>query len=263
MVDKFIGTLRVMSLSFLAGIVLLSTVSAAHAAPFTFLVFGDNRGNDEVYSDLITKANQEQGISFGIAAGDLVPAGLQSEYQHYMKLESRFKFKVYHVIGNHDTVNGGGERFEKYLGPRYYSFDYEGYHFVMIDNAGWRGLGKTQWDWLQRDLDAHKSFPMFVFMHKPLTDVSGFYVNHVFTPEREAVRLARTLKNYYIQMVFGGHIHGYARGMSYGLPEIITAGAGAPLYMPYSAGGFYHYIRVCVGDSAKNIAYDVVKLYEE
>ena len=63
-------------------------------------------------------------------------------------------------------------------------------------------------------------------------------------------------------MVFGGHIHGYARGESFGVPMMITGGAGAPLYLPFGAGGFHHYIRVVVR-SPKDIRYDVVHLYEE
>ncbi len=246
---------------FLGFLLTVSVLSSARAASFTFLVFGDNRDGDSVFKDLIKMTNQEKNVSFALSLGDITPRGTEEQYLHYIDMCAPAKYKIYNIIGNHDAINGGGERFEKHFGPRYYAFDAEGFHFVVLDTAGWRGLGNTQWEWLTKDLETHKTQPIFVSLHKPLTDVSGFYQNHVFTPEREAERLARLLKPYDIKMIFGGHIHGYARGTSYGLPAMISAGAGAPLYMPYSAGGFYHYVRVRV--AGDKISYDVVKLYDE
>ena len=56
---------------------------------------------------------------------------------------------LHQTIGNHDAVNGGWKLFEKYFGPRYYTFDYEGDRFIVLDNSLNGSFDSVQFAWLK------------------------------------------------------------------------------------------------------------------
>lgn len=64
-----------------------------------------------------------------------------------------------------------------------------------------------------------------------------------------------------MRYVFAGHIHGYGREERNGTVYILTAGGGAPLYLPAFDGGFYHYVKVTV--DGNKITDELVKVYNE
>ncbi|MFA5876465.1 MAG: metallophosphoesterase, partial [Candidatus Margulisiibacteriota bacterium] len=164
---------RFVRLLFFSVVFFIFSVSVFAAAPqpadnFSFLVFGDNRDGDEVYLELINKVNTEENIAFVVHVGDFVALGKASEYKQYLKLEAGLKHKVYHVMGNHDAVYGGWQRFNQYFGNAAYSFDYQNSHFIVVDNSFDRRLTAAQLDWLQKDLSATPAKNIFVFLHRPL-----------------------------------------------------------------------------------------------
>lgn len=242
-------------------IVILFTLSQLTlAAPeFSFVVFGDNRDGESVFSDLIKKVNAEDGISFAFNTGDLVSKGQRCEYQAYEKLTQKIKVKVYNVMGNHDAVYGGWRHYMKYYGKPYRSFDFRNSHFVILDNSFDRRLTNAQFTWLKRDLAATKKKNIFVFLHRPLFDPSGVFANHIMESKEKALRLQKIFERYKVNIVFSGHIHGFAEGERNGVRYVIAAGAGAPLYLPEFMGGFYHYVRVDVGND--RVDYAVKRIY--
>jgi hypothetical protein len=72
--------------------------------------------------------------------------------------------------------------------------------------------------------------------------------------------LIRMFATYKVDYVFAGHIHGYARSVRDGVTYIVTAGGGAPLYLPPEFGGYYHFVRVDVEDDS--VRDKVIHLYE-
>lgn len=235
---------------------LLSTCSFA----FSFVVFGDNRDGEQTFKALIAKVNQEKDVAMAFNTGDFVTYGRESEYKHYKQLISALKAPVYHAMGNHDGVLGGWKNFAKYFGPEYYSFDYQNCHFIVLNNAFRQSFDAAQFEWLKKDLAAAGERHKFVFMHRPTFDPSEIYKDYVMSGREVTQELMRLFSKNKVDYVFAGHIHGYARAERDGVTYIVTAGAGAPLYLPPGFGGFNHYVKIEVDND--KITDRVIKIYE-
>ena len=240
---------------------LLATSIACHCARFSFVVMGDNRDGDAVFKDLIKKVNKDKNVRFIVNTRDFTSGGTEPEYERYWKMSRASKVKIYEAIGNHDIgfFNTGQKLFKEKYDETYYSFDSGGARFIILDNARSGGMGRKQFSWLKDALDTKKL--KFVFMHKPLFDPTGTYPNYIMTPRDENESLNKLLIRAGVNYVFAGHIHGYGREEKDGIVYIVTAGGGAPLYLPAFGGGFYHYVKVTV-DGSK--IYDkVIKVYND
>jgi 3',5'-cyclic AMP phosphodiesterase CpdA len=162
---------------------------------------------------------------------------------------------IYACIGNHDTGNGWMhdwyvlQAFEQYdNGSTYFSFDYAGVHFTIIDTEveGEEGeIRGEQWDWLVNDL-ANTEQPMkFVFGHRPLYPLShlGSSMDENRTHRNELQELFET----HNVTLFGcGHDHLYNRMTVNDLIHVISGGAGAPLYSTLWGGAYNHYVSIDV-----------------
>jgi 3',5'-cyclic AMP phosphodiesterase CpdA len=238
---------------------LLSATTAFAENHFSFVVFGDNRDGQDTFSDLIQKVNAEPNLSFAISTGDFVSRGSLREYQAYLKLIKKLNLKLYHAMGNHDAVYGGYVNYNKFFGPAFSSFDFRGAHFVLIDNSFDRRLTKSQLHWLKNDLASHKGKKIFVFMHRPCWDPFGVFGGHIMESATKAQYLMDLFEEYGVLMVCAGHIHGFAESTKNGVQYLVTAGAGAPLYVPEFMGGYYHYVVVVVEDD--RVTYEVKRVY--
>jgi 3',5'-cyclic AMP phosphodiesterase CpdA len=235
--------------------------TGCYCARFSFAVFGDNRDGDAVFEDIIKSINSDASIKFAVNTGDLTLHGLSSEYDKYWRMCEKSRAKIHDTIGNHDLglFDAGRNIFRKKYGETYYYFDFDGSRFIILDNARSKGMGRQQFIWLKDALDTRKK--KFVFMHKPLFDPTGTYPNYIMTPKEENEALNKLLAREEVRYVFAGHIHGYGREKRDGVVYIVTAGAGALLYLPASDGGFYHYVKITVDGS--KITDEVVKVFNE
>jgi 3',5'-cyclic AMP phosphodiesterase CpdA len=247
------------SLLVIACIFILCSIS--YAAKFSFAVFSDKQDRDPVFNDLIGVMNQDKSIIFAINAGDLTDDGSQAEYDKYWLEKTKATVKIYDVIGNHDrgNFNLGYNIFKKKYGFTYSYFDQDDCRFILIDNSSGKGLGEGQWSWLKKTLSTKKM--KFVFMHKPLFDPSGTYTSHVMAPQREVKKLQQLFIDNGVKYVITGHIHGYSKEDDGAIVYIVTAGAGASLYLPHFNGGFYHYVKITVDND--KISDEVVKIYND
>jgi len=105
---------------------------------------------------------------------------------------NRFKGPKYHVLGNHDMDVCSKETIMKLWGmeERYYSFDRDGFHYIVMDRnflrkadgtlldydrSNWGPVAspgrsftdQAQLEWLKQDL-AKAQDPVIVFMHQPV-----------------------------------------------------------------------------------------------
>ena len=188
--------------------------------------------------------NKDRSILFAVCTGDFTPSGEKWEYNRYKSIIDASKTKFYSVIGNHDKFWGGLRNYEKMFGRTYYSWDNSGSHFIAIDNISSKGLGAAQLAWLKADLAANKDKPKFIFMHKPMFDITGSFPDQVMKPEAQAQNLMRLFEQNRVVAVFCGHIHGYAKERVNGIAYIVSGGGGAYLHLPNFAGGYYHYTKV-------------------
>ena len=140
---------------------------------------------------------------------------------------SQFEGNRYHAIGNHDVDSITKQQFLQNIentnidkSASYYSFDNNGYHFVVLDanydekgndhfyesgNANWQitNIPKKERRWLKRDLRKTDK-PTIVFIHHLLFDSGEKHRYHVQEVEKIRAILEKSGK---VQAVFQGHIH--------------------------------------------------------
>ncbi len=122
---------------------------------------------------------------FGMCLGDIVHEDM-SLYGQYVTGLGTLGYPTYNVIGNHDNDpdaaddDAGAIPFESHFGPRNYSFNMGGIHFVVLDDiimsikngkltGQTYGLTDDIWEWLQADLSfIPVSSTLMVFAHSPL-----------------------------------------------------------------------------------------------
>jgi Icc protein len=217
---------------------------AAPGNSFSFVHFTDVHIQPELRADVGSRACMARINSlrpdFAICGGDVVydvnavgyPRAKQL-FDLYRETVKPLAMPVYSVIGNHDVYgissNGGasqsdpyyGKRmFEDRIGARYSSFDYKGWHFVLLDSIGSKpgrefiGLvDQEQLAWLRTDLERMKpGSSLVVISHIPLV---SSVLQLVADPGRAAdiylVTNARdvleVLWPYRPKMVLQGHTH--------------------------------------------------------
>jgi Icc protein len=193
-----------------------------------------------------------------IAGGDLVNASRdltipEAEQRLNLFLQiwhDHTALPVHWVFGNHDLVGltndqaspsdplyGKGlfeQRFQ--LHPLYNSFDYQGWHFVMLDDIGpetalsyYSGhLFDEDLRFLRADLDAHRAMPTIICTHIPI--VSNLAIATHFLAAigidltdhtlicNNGGALTADLPGHNVRAVLAGHLHRYERLTLDGIP---------------------------------------------
>ncbi len=194
---------------------------------------------------------------FVITGGDLIMDALgqqrsraDSLYQLYGGLMKEFKMPVYNTVGNHelfafynksiDTLDPdyGEGMFKRYFGNPWQSFNYKGWHFILLKSIeqtptrGYYGrINPAQLEWLKNDLaSVSDSMPVAVSVHIPFITAYGQWqeggqqvngAGSVITNGREVLDLLRK-KN--LKLVLQGHQHYYEDLYMDGV-HFITGGA--------------------------------------
>lgn len=197
---------------------------------------------------------------FVITGGDLVYDVLgigyeraDSLYDRCIDLCGRFEMPVYHVIGNHEVFGlyprsgidethpeYGKEMFRQRLGngATCRSFDYGGWHFILLDTVGFtperRYEGRVapeRLEWLAKDLErVAAQTPIVLCMHIPLVSVyrqtreGGLAA----MPRGEAVENSHEVLALFegrdLRLVLQGHLHVVEQNALRGT-HFVTAGA--------------------------------------
>ncbi|HJN67564.1 MAG TPA: metallophosphoesterase, partial [Pirellulales bacterium] len=186
---------------------------------------------------------------FVMSVGDLIegytedPEQVEREWQEFLGFIDQMEMKFFFVGGNHDLTNPMmHEKWRKHFGPEWYSFDYNGVHFICLcsEDPNFR-IGDTQMNWLKADLEKSATARWtLVFLHKPLWFISERYRSFGMQdstnwPEVEKLLHGRR------HTVFAGHTHHYAQFHRNGATyyQLATTGGGSQLRgIPY--GEFDH-----------------------
>ena len=246
-------------LSFLIYLALVA--GPGRAAEFEFVVVGDTRPRFEsqdfsLFQGLITRINALK-PALVVNLGDLIYGyGLHSkekQWDQYQQVIKAIEPRYYQVPGNHDTHSKAARRiYGRRFGSFYQSFDYQEWHFVLLDNTEkerWGYLGPAQLEWLRADLKATRARGVFVFMHFPVWEPERI------TPEYYEFwtqTLHPLFKQSRVRAVFAGHYHAYGPTREFdGIRYFISGGGGAELRPEYrKSGGKHHFVRAKVsGDS--------------
>ncbi len=162
-------------------------------------------------------ANASADIAFVVATGDLLMAAgslaehdqVEAAFGEYIDIMSHLEVPLFNVLGNNDCAcklprddpywHKGAYR--ALLGPTWYSFNYGGWHFVVLDTnhpgcPTWESLPQEQFDWLLQDLALiPPDTPLVLFSHVPL-----FLCQHF-------KELLQVLSGHRVKVAASGHLH--------------------------------------------------------
>lgn len=214
----------------------------------------------EGFQMAIDKVN-ELAPDFVVTGGDLIDDALWASYGRadtlfnmYAEMIEGFNMPVYNTMGNHDFYgfsstpavdpgdpDYGAGMYEERFGKRYYSFDHNGWHFMVIDGIekgeGNYGsyIGKVdeeQLNWIREDLTKVDSLtPIVLVCHIPIVSIFPQIKNgplntdiksQIVTNQTEVLAPFRT-KN--LKLVLQGHEHAIEELTLMDQVTFITGGA--------------------------------------
>ncbi len=158
--------------------------------------------------------------AFLLHTGDLTHTAKPEEFDTVAELLKEVKCgKVLYVPGEHDLDSEGNKEYLRRYGrgtrgSGWYSFDYQGVHFVGLVNVatpksgsgdgGLGVIGREQREWLEKDVAGlRNSTPIVVFAHVPLWMVYAKWN----WGTRDAEQALALLKRFASLTVLNGHIH--------------------------------------------------------
>jgi len=225
----------------------------ASAAPFRFLVYGDNRTDDAAHAAVV-KAMAERPADFLVHTGDFVErGGSAANWQTFFEIEApllRDRCLV-SCVGNHELVDGSGIQYARFFGPSdpvsegdagpgagglplgvehlNGTFRWSNTRFFMINGMVGYKAGASR-AWLEKaladaDLEAGLRWRIVVTHHGPWS--SGPHGGNALFHEAGVPELLRLHE---VDLVLAGHDHIYERGESNGLAYLVSGGGGAPTY---------------------------------
>jgi len=185
-----------------------SNPTNTRGADFNFIAGGDIQYNltaneAELRYDWQTMENLSKSvnIAFAVWAGDLTPYGRLDNLQLLREVENTLSYPTHNCIGNHDDNTNGVQNWEEVMGPWYYSWDYAGRHFVILDSevadTGHHGIDiiERQQQWILNDLGQIDSGTyIYMVMHRPEAAYIGTFLDEIAS-------------NYNLRGIIRGHIH--------------------------------------------------------
>jgi len=187
--------------------------------------------------ELVNELNPD----FVITGGDLIYDALgqgygraDSLYVLYDSMQQLFNMPVYNTIGNHELFGlyeksgvspehpeFGKKIYENRITSRYYSFDHQGWHFVVVDAIGttparryFGEIDSTQISWINEDLASLDStVPIVMISHIPLTTtfVPYFFRNQIESDSGIIVTNSKAVIDLFdehnLLLVLQGHTH--------------------------------------------------------
>lgn len=271
---------------------------------FNFIAYGDSRASDfqgvsPLHEGIVT-AYLEQSPELILHTGDMVGWGAIYEqwtsFNDSMTAVWEAGIPFYGAAGNHEKYTDVWYQYDLDLSnyttffdysaavdepgetELYFSFDYEGVHFIILNTEDYFddvefgtdvfNSSEAQMTWLLGDLSGLEpdDFVVVVF-HRPAWSIREN------RPDRwaQAETVRNEFHNIFVQndvdIVFNGHDHYYYRTLRDDIYYVITGGGGAPLYGPDSsapiwqtgdvAAGQYHYCDVIVNST--HVKIDVLK----
>lgn len=217
----------------------------------TCLMVGERAEGSKIMSQMDTAKALEQVIrainaldskpAFAVLGGDLVSPDLldqskvwtADDYEPSCRLLKQvlapLPCPAYMLMGNHDQRDA----FHRVMqiddslpkAAHYYSFDYQGYHFIALDSLvpgkpGGR-IEEVQLDWLQADLAQHDEQPTAVFMHHHLWPIGVQWMD--IEGMKNADELEAVLRRHpQVRWMICGHVHQDQHTERDGLTQLTT-----------------------------------------
>ncbi|MDP6944665.1 MAG: metallophosphoesterase family protein, partial [Myxococcota bacterium] len=225
--------------------------------PFRWVLYGDTRSAVDNHADVVAAIASVPGIAFGVQTGDMVASGeLAEEWDTYFDIEQPLmrSVPIFPVIGNHDEHEGlATELVARFVAPEnsskpehYYSVRHGNAWFTVLDGHAsmlefdgclaerdlfvLECMTPEQVDWVAQDLAEAAQAPgidhIFALVH-----IGPYSSKENRSGSMDARRLLPLFREMGVTAVLSGHDHYYERGLSaFGMPYVISGGAGASLY---------------------------------
>ena len=194
---------------------------------------------------------------FVITGGDLIMDAPRVSYERadslyniYTSEVLNFEMPVYNTIGNHeifgiykesntppDHPEYGFKMYEKRIGERYYSFDYKGWHFILLNSIQYKDhkyygmIDEKQMEWIKRDLlNVDPQTPIVISTHIPFITVFTQYLFGEYAPDYRGLIVENTrdvldlFVGHNLMLVLQGHLH-YLEYIELDGISFITGGA--------------------------------------
>jgi MYXO-CTERM domain-containing protein len=243
-------------------------------APFTFLVYGDDRSGDEAHAALV-RSLASTPSDFLVHTGDFVEDGsAKSMWQTFFDIEGPLLRDrcVFACVGNHELIEPGGVSFARYFGPMlsaadepspgrklYHSFRWSNTRFFLLNGMDTWATGVEK-DWLRSELETADTEPGIVWRIVVVHFGPWSSGPHGKNKRLLEAGIVPLLVQHKVDLVLSGHDHIYERGEQDGLRYIVSGGGGAPLYRiektlssTRKAESAYHYLTTTVTASAIDI----------
>ncbi len=165
---------------------------------------------------------------FTLVVGDIVDhQGQWSNYQAMLNFFKPLKTPILFSLGNHETkyqaVFTPGYNMEEFtnyfnaqkevngLDKLLYSFNLGQWHFVVWPDPLRANFWETHphyFDWLERDLEKHKDWPIMFFHHVPLMPIGiNPLINYVETVDVKRQVIEILAKHGNVKYAISGHVH--------------------------------------------------------
>ncbi len=225
-------------------------------------VFGDLTGKTVpgIYEQVVAECVRLN-PALALTVGDQVwgytsdEAELNRRWDAYFALVKKLTIPLYLCPGNNDIENTQMERIwrERTGRATYYSFDYDGDHYTVLDTSRWedaKSLPAAQLAWLATDLaQAQGARYRVVVMHKP------YWLTASLSSEPDP--LMQLFEANKVNLVLAGHIHFFVQQEIHGITYIsVPSSGGAP--PPLMFGSFFGYVWLTMAD--QGIVPEVVRL---
>ena len=215
--------------------------SSFRFAFFTDIHLQPEKNAPEGFRKAIDSVNN-LGVDFVILGGDNIRDALGQNYERtelqFNLLDSMLKFfnmPVYITMGNHEIFglyessgidlshpDYAKKMFERKIGKRYYSFDRNNYHFIILDGMGLKKhqrkyygyIDDEQIEWLKADLEqTGKSKPVIASVHIPLVTIFSQVIGGSLNPNDSSYavvnsgKVVEIFREYNVKLVLQGHLH--------------------------------------------------------
>jgi hypothetical protein len=232
---------------------------------FQFAVMSDRTGGHRpgIWMHAVRNLNLLR-PQFVVSVGDLIEGytedtdEIERQWTEFLEFIDQLQMRFFFVAGNHDVTNPTMHYiWRQHFGVEWYSFDYQGVHFVCLcsEDPEQSRLGEEQLEWLATDLQEHDDARWtFVFLHKPLW-VYSERARTTGDVDRTNWPVVERLLGDRPHTVFAGHVHHYLQFSRNGRDyyQLATTGGGSQL-RGQDYGEFDHVTWVTMEKDGPHIA---------
>ncbi|MBD3413481.1 MAG: metallophosphoesterase [Candidatus Aminicenantes bacterium] len=234
----------------------------SHKDRFSFVFLTDMHVQPELHAkegfQQAVQVVNELKPDFVLTGGDLIMDANSQSFERadelyilYRNISEQLEMPVYNTMGNHEIFGVGrhsdvdpshpefGEKmYQNRIGKLYYSFDYKGWHFMVLDSVEFTPdhqcvgrIDPQQMEWIQQDLQSvAPETPIVISTHIPLVSAYPVFVGNPVRSGSSSIvvnngpQVLQLFKEHNLKLVLQGHLH-WIEDISIGGIRFITNGA--------------------------------------